>query len=77
MTLTKICRDMEVSAVPHGFRSSFRDWVAEETDFDGEIAEMALARSDHRYPARPAALRQSALRYPNFARRSINRSFRA
>jgi integrase len=45
MTLTKICRDMGVNAVPHGFRSSFRDWVAEETDFDGAIAEMALAHS--------------------------------
>ena len=45
MTLTKICRDMEVNAVPHGFRSSFRDWVAEETDFDGTIAEMALAHT--------------------------------
>ncbi|MCF3948798.1 tyrosine-type recombinase/integrase [Acidiphilium iwatense] len=45
MTLTKICRDMEVLAVPHGFRSSFRDWVAEETDFDGDIAEMALAHA--------------------------------
>jgi integrase len=45
MTLTKICRDMEVPAVPHGFRSSFRDWVAEETDFDGDIAEMALAHA--------------------------------
>ena len=45
MTLTKICRDMEIAAVPHGFRSSFRDWVAEETDFDGAIAEMALAHA--------------------------------
>ena len=45
MTLTKICRDMKVSAVPHGFRSSFRDWVAEETNFDGDIAEMALAHA--------------------------------
>jgi integrase len=45
MTLTKICRDMEIPAVPHGFRSSFRDWVAEETDFDGAIAEMALAHT--------------------------------
>jgi integrase len=35
MTLTKICRDAGVNAVPHGFRSSFRDWVSEETDFDG------------------------------------------
>lgn len=45
MTLTKICRDMGVEAVPHGFRSSFRDWVSEETDFDGDIAEMALAHT--------------------------------
>ena len=45
MTLTKICRDMEIAAVPHGFCSSFRDWVAEETDFDGDIAEMALAHA--------------------------------
>lgn len=45
MTLTKICRDMEIPAVPHGFRSSFRDWVAEETDYDGAIAEMALAHT--------------------------------
>lgn len=27
----------------HGFRSTFRDWVSEETDFAGEIAEKALA----------------------------------
>jgi integrase len=45
MTLTKICRDAGIDAVPHGFRSSFRDWVAEETDFDGNIAEMALAHA--------------------------------
>ena len=45
MTLTKICRDAGIAAVPHGFRSSFRDWVAEETDFDGDIAEMALAHA--------------------------------
>lgn len=30
-------------ATAHGFRSSFRDWVAEETDFAGDIAEAALA----------------------------------
>ena len=27
----------------HGFRSSFRDWCAERTNFQSEIAEMALA----------------------------------
>ena len=45
MTLTKICRDMKAEAVPHGFRSSFRDWVAEKTNFDSEVAEMALAHT--------------------------------
>jgi integrase len=29
----------------HGFRSSFRDWTAECTNFPGEVAEMALAHS--------------------------------
>ncbi|MBP0614297.1 tyrosine-type recombinase/integrase [Jiella mangrovi] len=29
----------------HGFRSSFRDWVAEETNFQREVAEAALAHS--------------------------------
>jgi integrase len=27
----------------HGFRSSFRDWAAEHTDFPNEVVEMALA----------------------------------
>jgi integrase len=30
-------------ATPHGFRSSFRDWVSEETNFPGELAEAAMA----------------------------------
>ena len=29
----------------HGFRSSFRDWAAEETTFAGEVAEAALAHT--------------------------------
>ena len=29
----------------HGFRSSFRDWAAERTDFPAEVAEMALAHA--------------------------------
>jgi len=31
------------TATPHGFRSSFRDWAAERTNFPNEVAEMALA----------------------------------
>lgn len=30
-------------AVPHGMRSTFRDWVAERTQYPGEMAEVALA----------------------------------
>ena len=29
----------------HGFRSCFRDWVAERTNFPAEAAEMALAHA--------------------------------
>ena len=29
--------------MPHGFRSSFRDWAAEETDHPREVVEVALA----------------------------------
>ena len=30
-------------AVPHGLRSCFRVWVTERTNFDGDMAEIALA----------------------------------
>ena len=29
--------------MPHGFRSSFRDWAGEETDHPREVIEAALA----------------------------------
>jgi hypothetical protein len=29
----------------HGFRSTFRDWAAERTNFPREVAEMALAHA--------------------------------
>ena len=31
--------------VPHGFRSTFKDWTAERTTFANEISEMALAHA--------------------------------
>jgi integrase len=43
MTLTKALRDMGETCTAHGFRSTFRDWVAEATSFPGELAEAALA----------------------------------
>lgn len=45
MTLLKILRDMELGVTVHGFRSAFRDWVADQTDYPGEVAEAALAHT--------------------------------
>ncbi|MDH0851077.1 tyrosine-type recombinase/integrase [Delftia tsuruhatensis] len=45
MTLTNLMRRMELDAVPHGMRSTFRDWAAERTHFPREVAEMALAHT--------------------------------
>lgn len=45
MTLLKVMRDMETGVTVHGFRSAFRDWVAEETSYSGEVAEAALAHA--------------------------------
>jgi integrase len=45
MTVSGVCRRMKVNAVPHGFRSTFRDWCAENTNFPREVAEMALAHT--------------------------------
>jgi integrase len=40
MTLRRMKRE---GLTAHGFRSTFRDWAAERTDFQGEVAEAALA----------------------------------
>lgn len=45
MTLSAVLRRMKVDAVPHGFRSTFRDWCAEQTDYPRDVAEMALAHA--------------------------------
>jgi integrase len=36
---------MGKSFTVHGFRSSFRDWAAETTNFPREVCEMALAHT--------------------------------
>ena len=41
-TLSKLLRESEIDAVPHGFRSSFRDWCG-DTGVDREVAEASLA----------------------------------
>ena len=41
--LSGLLKDLEIGAVPHGFRSSFRNWAAEETNHPREVVEAALA----------------------------------
>ena len=38
-----LMRTLDIDAVPHGFRSSFRDWAAECTETPREVCELALA----------------------------------
>ena len=46
MALLALLKRMQRSEItPHGFRSTFRDWAAEETDYPREVAEMALAHA--------------------------------
>ena len=42
-TFAKLMRSLKLGAVPHGFRSSFRDWAAEHTSASHEVMEAALA----------------------------------
>jgi integrase len=44
-TMGAVLKRMGVPVVPHGFRSTFRDWAAEKTNYPGELAEMALAHT--------------------------------
>ncbi|TXH33313.1 MAG: site-specific integrase [Burkholderiaceae bacterium] len=45
MAMTAVMRRMESTAVPHGFRSTFRDWAGEKTTYPRELAEQALAHT--------------------------------
>ena len=50
MAMLKALRDMgRGDLTTHGFRSTFRDWAAEQTNYPNEVAEMALAH----HPAHP------------------------
>ena len=42
-TISKLIRELGIQAVPHGFRSSFRDWAAECTYTPHAVMEAALA----------------------------------
>ena len=45
MTHILVLRRLEIPAVPHGFRSSFKDWVIERTDTPWVVGEAALAHN--------------------------------
>jgi integrase len=46
MTISKVMRDAGLQYVPHGFRSSFRDWAAEQhPEIPDPVAEAALSHS--------------------------------
>ena len=44
-TLSKLLRELDIAAVPHGFRSSFRDWAAERSNAARGVMEAALAHA--------------------------------
>jgi integrase len=60
MAMENVLKRMGVfDATVHGMRSSFRDWASEETNFDSNTAEMALA---HKVPDKvEAAYRRGTL----------------
>ena len=44
-TLSKLLRELDIDAVPHGFRSTFRDWCSESARVPREVAEACLAHT--------------------------------
>jgi integrase len=44
-SMLAMLRTLGLSVTAHGFRSSFRDWAAEQTNFPNEVCEMALAHA--------------------------------
>ena len=45
MAMLMLLRRLNSNITVHGFRSTFRDWVSEETSHSPEVAEMALAHT--------------------------------
>ena len=44
-TLSQLIKELRIAALPHGFRSSFRDWAAEQMNTAREVVEAALAHT--------------------------------
>ncbi|WP_174523896.1 tyrosine-type recombinase/integrase [Novosphingobium naphthalenivorans] len=45
MAMPMLLRRMGIEETVHGFRSTFRDWASETTNFPNEVCEMALAHT--------------------------------
>lgn len=45
MAMLMMVRRLRVGLTVHGFRSTFRDWISEETEHSPAVAEMALAHT--------------------------------
>lgn len=45
MAMTALMRRRGLAYVPHGFRSTFRDWAGDHTEYPREIVEAALAHA--------------------------------
>ena len=45
MAFTALMRRHKLAAVPHGFRSTFRDWAGEMTPHARDAVELSLAHS--------------------------------
>lgn len=45
MAMLELLRGMRPGLTTHGFRSTFRDWSAERTNYPNHVAEMALAHT--------------------------------
>ncbi|WP_374593025.1 tyrosine-type recombinase/integrase [Sphingosinicella sp.] len=43
MTLSKLLKELRIDSVPHGFRTSFKVWAEEQTNFPSRVSEEALA----------------------------------
>ena len=45
MAFTRLLDRLEVPAVPHGFRSSFKGWTLAETSYPWAVSEAVLAHN--------------------------------
>ena len=45
MAFTSLLKRLEIDAVPHGFRSTFKDWTIDQTATPWAVGEAALAHN--------------------------------